>query len=153
MPASGFPGWDSPAQAIRSLVLPAVTLGLVEGAIVSRYIRGSVLDVLQSDYLRTARAKGLTPGQALRRHGLRNALIPIVTVVGLELTGLIVGAIVVENVFTLPGVGVLLLQAVDNRDLLVVRDIVMLVAAAVLVINVLVDLSYRLLDPRVVARA
>lgn len=153
LPASGFPGWSNPGRAIESLFLPALTLGLVEAAIISRYIRGSIADVLQSDYLRTARAKGLTPSQALRRHGLRNAMIPVVTVIGLELTGLIIGAIVVENVFTLPGLGQLLLQSVDNRDLLVVRDIVMIVAAAVLVINMLVDLSYRILDPRVVSRA
>ncbi|TWP35788.1 ABC transporter permease [Leekyejoonella antrihumi] len=152
LPASGFPGWSNPGQAIESLILPAVTLGLVEGAIISRYVRASISEVLQSDYLRTARAKGLTPGQALRRHGLRNALIPIVTVVGLELTGLIIGAIVVENVFTLPGLGQLLLQSVANRDLLMVRDIVMIVAAAVLIINMLVDLSYRVLDPRVMSR-
>lgn len=149
LPASGFPGWSTPVQAIRSLILPSITLGLVEGAVLSRYIRAAVLEVLDSEYLRTARAKGLTRGQALRRHGLRPAMIPVVTVIGLEIAGLIIGAIVVENVFTLPGVGSLLLASVDNRDLLVVQDIVMLAAAAVLVINMAVDLSYRLLDPRV----
>jgi peptide/nickel transport system permease protein len=149
LPASGFPGWGQPLQALRSLVLPSVTLGLVEGAIMSRYVRAAVLEVLDSDYLRTARAKGLSRGRALRRHGLRPSLIPVVTVAGLELAGLIVGAIVVENVFTLPGVGSLLLSSVDNRDLLVVQDIVMLAAAAVLVVNMAVDFSYRLLDPRV----
>lgn len=153
LPTSGFPGWSEPVQALRSLLLPAVTLGLVEGAILSRYVRASVLDQLHSDYLRTARSKGLTRGRALFRHGLRNAMIPLVTVVGLELAGLIVGAIVVENVFELPGVGQLLLSAVGNRDLLVVQDVVMLVAAVVLVVNLLVDLSYRLLDPRLSSRS
>jgi peptide/nickel transport system permease protein len=149
LPSSGFPGWAQPGQALRSLVLPAITLGLVEGAILSRYVRASVLDQLQSDYLRTARSKGLSRARALWRHGMRNAMVPLVTVLGLELASLIVGAIVVENVFSLPGVGQLLLSAVGNRDLLVVQDIVMLVAAVVLVVNLLVDLSYRLLDPRV----
>jgi peptide/nickel transport system permease protein len=149
LPSGGFAGWQAGAlQAIRSLILPAISLGLVEGAILSRFIRASVLDVLKSDYYRTARAKGMRPMQALRRHGLRNASIPVVTVLGLELGGLIVGAIVVENVFTLPGVGTLLIQAVSNRDIIVVQDIVMLVSAVVLVLNLLVDLSYRLLDPR-----
>ncbi len=148
-PSSGFPGWSQPGQALRSLVLPAITLGLVEGAILSRYVRASVLDQLHSDYLRTARSKGLSRARALWRHGMRNAMVPLVTVLGLELAALIVGAIIVENVFSLPGVGQLLLNAVDNRDLLVVQDIVILVAAVVLVVNLLVDLSYRLLDPRV----
>jgi peptide/nickel transport system permease protein len=149
LPASGFVPWSSdPVQALRSLLLPAIALGTVEGAILSRFIRSAVLDVLNSDYYRTARAKGLRPMQALRRHGWRNASIPVVTVLGLEFAGLIIGAIVVENVFTLPGVGTMLLQAVDNRDMIVVQDIVMLVAVAVLLINLLVDLSYRALDPR-----
>lgn len=148
-PSSGFPGWSEPGQALRSLVLPALTLGLVEGAILSRYVRASVLDQLHSDYLRTARAKGLTRAQALWRHGLRNAMVPLVTVLGLELAGLIVGAVIVEDVFSLPGVGQLLLNAVGDRDLLVVQDIVILLAAVVLVVNLLVDISYGLLDPRV----
>jgi peptide/nickel transport system permease protein len=149
LPASGFPGWSHTGEAIKSLVLPAVTLGLVEGAILSRYVRASILDQLHSDYLRTARSKGMTRGQALRRHGLRNAMVPLVTVLALELAGLLVGAIVVENVFSLPGLGQLLLSAIGNRDLLVVQDVVMLVAAVVLILNLLVDVSYRLLDPRV----
>lgn len=147
-PASGFPGWSQPGEALRSLVLPAIALGVVEGAILSRYVRSSILDQLRSDYLRTARAKGLRVGQALRRHGLRNAMIPLVTVLGLEVASLVVGAIVVESVFDLPGIGSLLLNAVNNRDLLMVQDVAMLVAATVLVVNLLVDLSYRLLDPR-----
>jgi peptide/nickel transport system permease protein len=153
LPASGFPRWSDPGQALKSLLLPAISLGLVEGGIMSRYLRASVSDLLQSDYLRTARMKGLTMGQALRRHGLRNAMLPLITVAGLELAGLIVGAIVVENVFTLPGIGTLLLTSVNNRDLLVAQDIVMFVAATVLVLNLVVDLSYRILDPRLGGRS
>ena len=130
-------------------MLPAIALGVVEGAIVGRYIRSAVLDVLASDYLRTARAKGLTPAKALVRHGLRNVAVPVLTVLGLELAGLIVGAVIIENVFTLPGMGMLLLQSVDNRDLIVVEDIVLLVAAAVLVVNFVVDVVYHYLDPRI----
>lgn len=150
LPASGFVTWSQdPWEAFKSLVLPGIALGVVEGAVLSRYVRSAVLDVLRSDYLRTARAKGLSRRQALVRHGFRNGSIPVLTVLGLELPSLIVGAVVIENVFTLPGVGLLLLQAVDNRDLIVVEDVVMLVAVTVLVVNFLVDLSYRLLDPRI----
>ncbi len=149
LPTGGFTGWSDPASALRSLVLPGVALGVVEGAIVGRYVRTAVLDVLSSDYLRTARAKGLTPGRALVRHGLRNVAVPVLTVLGLELAGLVVGAVVVENVFTLPGMGTLLLQSVENRDLIVVEDIVLLVAAVVLVVNFAVDVLYHSLDPRI----
>jgi len=145
-----FNGWSKgPGQALEALVLPSIALGLAEGAILSRYVRSSVLEVLRSDYLRTARAKGLRPYQVLVRHGLRNAAVPVVTVLGLELAALLVGAVVVENVFTLPGLGTMLVQAVNNRDLLVVQDIVFLIAGSVLVVNLLVDISYRLLDPRI----
>jgi peptide/nickel transport system permease protein len=147
---ASFNGWSAGAgQSVEALVLPSIALGLAEGAILSRYVRSSVLDVLRSDFLRTARAKGLRPRQALVRHGLRNAAVPVVTVLGLELAGLLVGAVVVENVFTLPGLGSMLVQSIDNRDLLVVQDIVFLIAGTVLVVNLLVDVSYRLLDPRI----
>ena len=151
LPATGFPGWQaSVTGSLRSLVLPSAALGVAEGAILLRFVRASVLEVLRSDYYRTARAKGLRPMKALRRHGTRNILIPLITVLGLEAGGLIVGAIVVENVFVLPGVGSLLLYSVSDRDLLVVQDIVMLAVTVVLVLNFLVDVSYRFLDPRVV---
>ena len=154
LPPNGFgsgPGYWSqdPAGAIEALILPALSLGLAEGAILSRYVRSAVLEVLRSDYLRTARAKGLRPRQALWRHGLRNAAAPVVTVLGLELAGLLVGAIVVEYIFELPGLGTALITAIGNRDLLVVQDIVMLVASTVLVVNLLVDVAYRLIDPRI----
>lgn len=150
LPATGFPGWSSSVTgSLKSLVLPAVTLSLVEGAILLRFVRASVLEVLRSDYYRTARAKGLRPMQALARHGTRNILIPLITVFGLEFGGLIVGAIVVENVFVLPGVGGLLLSEISNRDVIGVQDIVLIVSGVVLVLNFLVDVSYRILDPRV----
>ena len=149
-PSGGFVTWGtSVTGALRSLILPAIVLGVAEAAILTRFIRASVLEVVRSDFYRTARAKGLSPVTALRRHGTRNALIPVITVLGLELAGLIVGAIVVENVFTLPGVGSVLVNAVNNRDLIMVQDIVLLVSAIVLVVNFGVDMSYRLLDPRI----
>ena len=149
-PSGGFVTWQtSVTGALHSLILPAIVLGLAEAAVLTRFVRASVLEVLRSDYYRTARAKGQRPVQALRRHGTRNALIPVLTVFGLELAGLIVGAIVVENVFTLPGVGLVLVNAVSNRDLITVQDIVLLISTVVLAVNFLVDLSYRLLDPRI----
>jgi peptide/nickel transport system permease protein len=150
LPAGGFVDWsDDPVAALRTLLLPAVSLGLVQGAILTRYVRSAVVDVLREDYIRTARAKGLTRWQALRRHGFRNAAIPVVTVLGLQLTSLLVGAIVIENVFFLPGLGRMLFQAIGNRDLVVIQATVMLLTAVVLVVNFLVDVSYRLLDPRI----
>jgi peptide/nickel transport system permease protein len=149
-PAGGFVDWsDNPLQAARSLVLPALALGLVQAAVLTRYIRSAIIDVQREDFIRTARAKGLTRWQALRRHGFRYAAIPVVTILGIQLTGLLVGAIVIENVFVLPGLGRLLFQSVGNRDLIVVQDVVMLLTAVVLVVNFLVDLSYRVLDPRI----
>ncbi len=153
LPAGGFVDWsEDPLGAIRSLILPAVALGLVQGAVLTRYVRSAIIDVQREDYIRTARAKGLTRWQALRRHGFRNAAIPVITVLGIQLTSLLVGAIVIENVFVLPGLGRLLVQSVGNRDLVVVQDLVMLLTAVVLVVNFLVDLSYRLIDPRIRSR-
>lgn len=148
-PAGGFTPWaEDPLGALRSLILPAVSLAMVQGAILTRYVRSAVLDVMREDYIRTARAKGLTRGQALRRHGLPNAAIPVVTILGLQFAYLLVGAIVIENVFFLPGLGRMLFQAIGQRDLPLVQGTVMVVTAAVLAINFLTDLSYRLLDPR-----
>ncbi|MHB8323737.1 MAG: ABC transporter permease [Candidatus Dormibacteria bacterium] len=150
LPASGFVAWSTSVPgALQSLVLPAISLGLVEGAILSRYTRTAVLGVLRADFLRTARATGMRTGQALVRHGIRNAAVPVITVLGLELSGLIIGAVVIEAVFTLPGVGSLLLSSVANRDLIMVQDIVMLVATVVVLTNLLVDILYRLVDPRI----
>ena len=150
LPAGGFVDWTSdPLAAARSLVLPALALGLVQGAVLTRYVRSAIVDVQREDFIRTARAKGLTRWQALVRHGFRYAAIPVVTILGIQLTSLLVGAVVVENVFVLPGLGRLLFQSVGNRDLIVVQDLVMLLTAVVLVVNFGVDLLYRVLDPRV----
>jgi peptide/nickel transport system permease protein len=130
------------------LVLPAVSLALVQAAILARVTRSAVLDVLREDFMRTARAKGLSRRQALWRHGLGNALLPVLTVAGLQFANLVTGTIVVENVFVLPGIGRLVFQAIANRDLVVVRDVVMLLAAVVVAVNLLVDLAAAALDPR-----
>lgn len=149
LPANGWvPPAQDPVGFVRCLVLPVCSLALVQAAVLARYVRSAVIDVLREDYLRTARAKGLLPRQALVRHGLRNAAVPVVTVLGLQLASLLVGAVVVERVFVLPGLGSMLLDAVGNRDLLVVQDVVMLLVVAVLVIGLLVDLAYLLIDPR-----
>jgi len=150
LPAGGFVEWsEDPIAAAKSLILPALALGLVQGAVLTRYVRSAIVDVQREDFIRTARAKGLSRWQALRYHGFRYAAIPVVTVLGIQLTSLLVGAIVIENVFVLPGLGRLLFQSVGNRDLIVVQDLVMLVTAVVLTVNFLIDLSYRFLDPRI----
>lgn len=150
LPASGFVPWDEdPFSALRSLLLPALALGLIQAAVLTRFIRSAIVEVQREDFIRTARAKGLTRWQALRRHGVRNAAIPVVTVLGVQLTSLLVGAIVIENVFVLPGLGRLLFQSIGNRDLVTVQDLVMVITGVVLVVNFLVDVSYRLIDPRI----
>ena len=149
LPANGWtPPNEDPVQFLRQLVLPVLSLGLVQGAVLTRYVRSSILDVLREDYIRTARAKGLTPFRALWRHGARNAAIPVVTVLALQLATLLIGAVVVERVFVIPGLGSLLLDQVSNRDLIFVQDIVMLLVLAVLVVNFVVDLLYLVIDPR-----
>jgi peptide/nickel transport system permease protein len=153
LPAGGFPGWSAGFwPGLRALILPAVALALVQGAILARVTRAAVLDVMREDFVRTALAKGLSPGAALRRHVLRNAMIPIVTVFGLQFSNLLVLTIVVENVFSLPGLGHLLLNAIANRDLAVLRDAVMLLAAMVVAVNFVVDLLYAAIDPRLSLR-
>jgi len=151
--AGGFPGWTEddgggPWEGFVALLLPALALALVQAAILTRVTRSAVLEVLREDFMRTARAKGLSRRQALWRHGLRNALIPVLTVAGLQFANLITGTIVVENVFVLPGIGRLVFQAIANRDLLLVRDVVMLLAAVVVGVNLVVDLLYVAVDPR-----
>lgn len=151
--AGGFPGWTEDeggglVDGLLALLLPAVALAMVQAAILARVTRSAVLDVMREDFVRTARAKGLTRGQAMRRHVLRNAMIPVLTVAGLQFGNLITGAIVVENVFVLPGLGRLVFQAIANRDLVVVRDVVLFLAATVIVINLVVDMLYLVVDPR-----
>lgn len=149
LPANGWtPPVEDPLMFVRQLALPALSLGVVQGAVLSRYVRSAVLDVLREDFLRTARSKGLTPYRALFRHGLRNAMVPVVTVLGLQLATLLVGAVVVERVFVIPGVGSLLLDAVATRDLLLVQAVVMVLVVAVLAVNFLVDVLYVVIDPR-----
>lgn len=147
-----FGVWTPPNEDVgkflAGLVLPALSLGVVQGAVLSRYVRSAILDVMRQDYIRTARAKGLTPYGALRRHAMRNAAIPVVTVLGLQLSTLLVGAVVIERVFVLPGLGAMLLDKVGQRDLIAVQSIVMLLVAATLIITVVVDLLYAAIDPR-----
>ena len=148
-PASGFAGWaNGPIPALRSLLLPALALALPQAAILSRVTRSAVLETLNEDYVRTARAKGLTPAAALWRHAVPNALIPVVTILGLQFSFLLAGTVIIENVFTLPGLGRLMFQAIAQRDLIVVRDLVVLLAASVILVNFAVDLVYAALDPR-----
>ena len=152
--AGGFPGWTAEAgggigPALQALLLPAISLAVVQGAILARITRSAVLDVLREDFVRTARAKGLSQRAALWRHVLRNAMIPVVTVMGLQFANLLAGTIVVENVFYLPGLGRLIFQSIANRDLVVVRNCVMLLAAMVVLVNFVVDLLYAAIDPRV----
>ncbi len=152
LPPGGFPGWDEPLAAIRALILPAAALALVQAAILTRIVRSSVLDVMRLDYVRTARAKGLSRNAVYRRHVLPNALIPIITIVGLQVANLVTGTIVIENVFSLPGLGRLLFQAIANRDLFLVQALVLLFAAAVVIANFLVDIAYVVIDPRLEGR-
>jgi peptide/nickel transport system permease protein len=148
-PAAGFPGWDAGLGAgLGALVLPATALALPEAAILARVTRSAVLETLGADYVRTARAKGLSERRVLWFHVLRNALIPMTTVLGLQFAFLLAGSIVIENVFALPGLGRLIFQAVSQRDIIVVRDVVMLLVALVVVVNFLVDIAYGLIDPR-----
>ena len=151
--AGGFPGWSADEggglwEGLQALILPAVALALVQAAILARMTRSAVLDVMREDFVRTARAKGLSRRQALLRHVLRNAMIPVLTVMGLQFANLITGTIVVENVFVLPGIGRLVFQAISNRDLIVVRDVVLLLAAVVVVVNLAVDVMAAWVDPR-----
>ena len=153
LPSGGFPGWSAGPSAALSLVLPAIALALPQAAILTRVMRSSLLETLGEDYVRTARAKGLTRAEALRRHAFRNALIPVLTILGLQFSFLIAGTVVIENVFSLPGLGRLIFQAINQRDLIVVRSVVMLLIGTIIVINFVVDVAYALVDPRLRARA
>ncbi|TCD15002.1 ABC transporter permease [Oricola cellulosilytica] len=153
VPAGGFPGWDAGlGPALASLVLPAIALALPQAAILSRVTRSALLDVMSEDYIRTARAKGLPANTVLWRHALRNALIPVLTILGLQFAFLLAGTIIIENVFYLPGLGRLVFQAITQRDLIVVESVVVLLVATVIVVNFLVDLAYGWADPRLRTR-
>jgi peptide/nickel transport system permease protein len=154
--AGGFPGWSEDdgggvGEGIKALLLPAMALAAVQTAILTRVTRSAVLDTLREDFVRTARAKGLSRRQVLWGHVLRNAMIPVLTVMGLQFGNLITSAIVIENVFVLPGIGRLIFQAIANRDLIVVRDVVMLLSALVILINFCIDVLYAWIDPRLKA--
>jgi peptide/nickel transport system permease protein len=151
--AGGFPGWSEEEgggllAGTAALILPAIALAAVQTAILTRVTRSAVIESMSEDYVRTARAKGLSKQQVLWQHVLRNAMIPVVTVMGLQFGNLITSAIVIENVFVLPGIGRLIFQAIANRDLIVVRDVVMLLSAMVILINFFIDLLYAWIDPR-----
>ncbi|WP_350270896.1 ABC transporter permease [Brevibacterium sp. CBA3109] len=146
-------GWMAPVEGLGGflirLVLPVVSLALVQAAILTRYVRSAVLDVMREDYIRTARAKGLTRTKALFVHGLRNAAIPVITVAGVQLATLLVGAVIIEQIFVIPGIGSELVRAVANRDLVTVQGIVMVLVFLVLIINLIVDVLYPIVDPRI----
>ena len=151
--AGGFPGWDTGFwSGMKALTLPAIALALPQAAILTRVMRSSLLDILGEDFMRTARAKGLSARQALWRHGLRNAMIPVLTIIGLQFAFLLAGAIIIEQVFFLPGLGRLIFQAITQRDLIVVESVVMLLVFAVIVVNFVVDLTYAAVDPRLRSR-
>ena len=147
--AGGFPGWNAGLLVgLKALTLPAIALALPQASILARVMRSSLLDTLHEEFMRTARAKGLTEGQAVRRHAVRNALIPVMTIIGLQFSFLLAGAIIIENVFYLPGLGRLVFQAIGQRDLIVVKSVVLLLVAAVVAVTFAVDLAYAAIDPR-----
>ena len=154
--AGGFPGWSGDDggglwPGLAALLLPAIALAVVQAAVLSRWTRSAVLETLREDYVRTARAKGLSRRAVLWKHVLRNAMIPVLTILGLQFAFLISGTVVVENVFVLPGIGRLVFQAIANRDLVVVRDVVLLLVAMVVIVNFVVDVLYAVVDPRLKA--
>jgi len=152
LPAGGFPGWkDGIWVCLKALLLPSLALATVVGAILARITRSSVLEVFREDYVRTARAKGLSQQATLWRHVLRNALIPVLTVTGIQFSALPTGTVVVENVFHIPGLGSLVLKAINNRDTIVVENVVLLLATMIIVVNFVVDILYAVIDPRLKA--
>ncbi len=150
LPSGGFPGWEEGIwRGVRSLMLPVFTLSLSLTAIMTRVTRSSILEVAREDFVRTARAKGLSRRAALWGHVLRNALVPVLTIGGVLVSAVVTGTLVIENVFALPGVGKLIFDAISNRDLMVVKNVVLLFAAIVVVVNFVVDILYALVDPRI----
>jgi peptide/nickel transport system permease protein len=149
-PTQGYPsdGWAEPGQALRSLLLPALTIGVIEGAVLLRFTRSATLQAMNEDYVRTAAAKGLTRTQAILRHGLPNALLSVVSVLGVQLAALLVGAVLVEQLFALPGVGRMLVSDVGVRDLTKVQGELLALTGLVLILGFVVDLVHRLVDPR-----
>ena len=150
LPSGGFPdeGWSSWANCLESLILPSTTLALGQGAILMRFARSSTIDVIQQDFFRTARSTGLSRGQAIRIHGIRNAIVPVISVLGVQIATLIVGAIIVESVFSLPGIGQMLLQDVGIRDYTKVQGTVAATTAAVFFVSFLIDAIIALINPK-----
>jgi peptide/nickel transport system permease protein len=149
MPAGGFPGWEAGLlPSLQALLMPAVALALPQAGVLTRVARTAVLDMMSEDFVRTALAKGLSERAAVWRHALPNALVPVITMLGLQFTFLIAGAVLVENVFNLPGLGRLAYQALSQRDIVVMQDVVLFFAALVILVNFLVDLVYLVIDPR-----
>lgn len=150
LPAGGFQPWQiGPIKTLKSLLLPALSLGMVRAAVLTRMTRSSMLEVLGEDFIRTAQSKGLPKRWVVYKHALRNAIIPVVTIVGLQAGDLLAGAIIIENVFHLPGVGRLVFEAIGQRDLPVIQGVVLLIAMMIVVINFSMDIAYRYLDPRI----
>ncbi len=153
LPPGGFVPWgDNVWGALGSLVLPSIALALPQAAILARVMRTALVDVQGSDYIRTARAKGLTMSEAVWRHGVRNALLPVLTILGLQFAYLVAGTVIVENVFYLPGLGRLIFDAISARDLIVVRSSVMILIVVVIGTMFLTDLAYGWVDPRLRSR-
>ncbi|KZL18474.1 ABC transporter permease [Pseudovibrio sp. WM33] len=154
LPSGGFPGWDvSFFGSLQALLLPVIALALPQASILARVMRSALLDVLHEDYIRTARAKGLSNKATLWRHGVRNALIPVLTILGLQFSFLIAGTVIIENLFYLPGLGRLIFQGITQRDLIVVKSSVMLLVALTIFVTFLVDIAYAAIDPRLRRRA
>lgn len=150
LPSQGFPldGWTEPGRALRSLVLPALTIGIIEGAMLLRFVRSATLQAAGEDFVRTAAAKGLTRTSALIRHGIPAVGLSIITVLGLQVAGIIVGSVIIEQLFVLPGIGRMLVADVGGRDLMKVQSTLLVLTGFVLVIGFLVDLVHHLIDPR-----
>jgi peptide/nickel transport system permease protein len=149
-PAGGFQNWlIDPMKALKSLLLPALSLGFVRAAVLTRMTRSSMLEVLGEDYIRTARSKGLPPRTVIYKHAFRNAIVPVITIIGLQAGDLLAGAIIIENVFHLPGIGRLVFEAIGQRDLPVIQGIVLFIATMIVAINFVIDVAYRYLDPRI----
>ena len=147
--AGGFVGWDAGIlPALKGLLLPAIALAAPQAAVTARVLRTALLETMNEDYVRTARAKGLSWRQAMWRHALRNAMIPVLTIIGLQLPFLLAGGIIIENVFSLPGIGRLVFQAITQRDLIVVQNVVVVLVFAVVTVTFLIDVAYALVDPR-----
>jgi len=150
LPAGGIQPWQGDLmKALKSLLLPALSLGLVRAAVLTRMTRSSMLEVLGEDYIRTAWSKGLPKRWVVYKHAFRNAIVPVVTIIGLQAGDLLAGAIIIENVFHLPGVGRLVFEAIGQRDLPVIQGVVLLIAMMIVIINFVMDIAYRYLDPRI----